>query len=184
LKKILRFFMRLFICICLSCVLMSCGSNEAPKTDSSSDVPTQSKPIHDSVSAIKNTVPNPEAPNVKTVPNSTSAPDEPSRNGAVMHFEESLTFDFGTVKAGELVKHNFEFTNTGQKPLIISDAKASCGCTVPAWADFPIAPNGGSSIGVTFDTAHKLGVQTSSVVVTTNANPRTYKLVMKGIVEE
>jgi len=45
-------------------------------------------------------------------------------------FNENGSFDFGTVTEGEIVSHTFSFTNTGSEPLIISDAKGSCGCTV------------------------------------------------------
>src|SRR5215204_6765023 len=49
-------------------------------------------------------------------------------------------FNFGTIKQGESITHNFEFTNTGKEPLIISNAAGSCGCTVPEWPKEPIAP--------------------------------------------
>ncbi|SDH07200.1 Protein of unknown function [Psychroflexus sediminis] len=57
----------------------------------------------------------------------------------VMEFDEAM-HDFGTVEEGEVVEHTFVFTNTGDAPLIVSDANASCGCTVPTWTEGAIAP--------------------------------------------
>jgi hypothetical protein len=57
----------------------------------------------------------------------------------VMEFEEQ-EFDFGTVEEGEVVEHTFVFTNTGDAPLIVSNAVATCGCTVPTWTKKAISP--------------------------------------------
>ena len=54
----------------------------------------------------------------------------PTGPTTTMEFAET-TFDFGTVKDGEMVSHTYKFKNTGSEPLILSDAKGSCGCTVP-----------------------------------------------------
>lgn len=175
--------MRTLIAASFLLILVACQQQPKPSAPST-DNPEPKAKLDSPQLVPTNPVTN-NTPSVNVAPNtSTQVNDKPVSSGAVMHFDEPLTFNFGTVKAGELVKHNFEFTNTGKQPLVISDAKASCGCTVPAWTEFPINPNGGSSISVTFDTAHKSGTQTSSVVITTNANPRTYKVVMQGIVEE
>src|SRR5882724_10119373 len=60
-------------------------------------------------------------------------------DGPVMKFEKE-THDFGKIKAGDKVTYEFKFTNTGKSPLIISDARASCGCTTPVWPHTPIKP--------------------------------------------
>ncbi|RYZ44473.1 MAG: DUF1573 domain-containing protein, partial [Sphingobacteriales bacterium] len=57
-------------------------------------------------------------------------------------------FDFGKVKEGEKVRHAFKFKNTGQNPLIISDAIASCGCTVPSFSKEPVLPGNDGEIMV------------------------------------
>ena len=54
-------------------------------------------------------------------------------------FEET-EFDFGTIDQGTAVEHTFKFTNTGNAPLVITNATSSCGCTVPTWTKEPIAP--------------------------------------------
>ena len=58
-----------------------------------------------------------------------------------IEFEETK-HNFGTIKEGEKVKHIYKFKNTGDNPLIISNAVASCGCTVPSYPKEPIPPGG------------------------------------------
>lgn len=81
--------------------------------------------------------------------------------------------NFGKIKQGEKVKTVFTFVNTGKGPLIISDAKGSCGCTVPRFPNEPIAPGGKGEIEVEFDSAGKTGVQSKTVSITANTVPNT-----------
>ena len=94
-------------------------------------------------------------------------------------FKET-TFDYGKVKDGDVVKHEYKFTNTGKEPLIISDAKGSCGCTVPTWPKDPIAPGASSTIHVEFNSKGKLGPQSKKVTLTANTNPAQTYLTIKG----
>jgi hypothetical protein len=80
-------------------------------------------------------------------------------------------FNFGTVNEGDVVTHVFKFTNTGNEPLVISNAKGSCGCTVPTWPKEPIAPGGKGEIKVEFNSKGKPGAQSKRVTVTANTNP-------------
>ncbi len=89
-------------------------------------------------------------------------------------------FNFGTVRSGDIVKHNFEFTNSGTTPLVIAKATASCGCTVPNYPKEPIAPGQQGVIEVVFNTAHKLGAQQKTVTVTANTNPNNIDLTLTG----
>ncbi len=91
-------------------------------------------------------------------------------NAPVMKFEFD-SHDFGKVKAGEKVTYDFKFTNTGKSPLIITEAHASCGCTVPEWPKEPIQPGQGGKIKVTFDSSNKSGLMDKQVTVTANTNP-------------
>src|SRR5580698_1591569 len=50
------------------------------------------------------------------------------------------TYNFGEVSEGPQVTHEFKFTNTGKEPLVLSNVKASCGCTTPSWPKEPILP--------------------------------------------
>ena len=81
------------------------------------------------------------------------------------------SYDFGEVKDGEVVEVNFNFTNTGNSDLIIFDASASCGCTVPEYPqNINIKPGQSDKLKVRFDTADKPGKQIKSVTLTTNTN--------------
>ena len=86
----------------------------------------------------------------------------------VITFQE-LEHDFGTIKSGENVGHIFSFTNTGDADLIISAAHASCGCTVTKYSKKPVSPQGSGTVEVNFDSAGKMGKQTKTVVVQSNA---------------
>lgn len=92
----------------------------------------------------------------------------------------SEEYDFGKVKAGEQVTHEYQFTNTGKENLIISNAKGSCGCTVPQWPKEPIAPGKTGVIKVVFDSKSKSGPQSKRVTITANTNPPQSFLTIKG----
>lgn len=94
--------------------------------------------------------------------------------------------DFGTVSEdGPKVACEFEFTNTGNAPLVIISAKASCGCTKPTYPAEPIAPGQKSSIKVQFNPKGQLGEVHKSVTVRTNDKKRK-KVVLQitGIVKQ
>ena len=69
---------------------------------------------------------------------------------------EKEEHDFGILIDGEKVTYSFQFTNSGDAPLIISNAKGSCGCTVPNYPKEPIAPGATASIDVTFDSKGRI----------------------------
>jgi len=95
---------------------------------------------------------------------------------------EHKNFDFGEIKEGDVVKHIFKFKNSGSTPLIIKNASASCGCTVPTWTKDPIAPGQGGELEVQFNSAGKSGIQTKTVTVVANTNPAEILLEIKGSV--
>lgn len=91
--------------------------------------------------------------------------------------------DFGTIKDGEVVTHTFKFKNTGSVPLVIQNASATCGCTVPKKPEAPIAPGQTGEIQVRFDSANKPGPTNKVVTVTANTDPAISRLTIKGVVE-
>ncbi len=95
---------------------------------------------------------------------------------------EAATFDFGTIGEGEVITHIFKFTNTGLTPLIIENAVASCGCTVPDWPRKPIAANAQGEVKVEFNSRGKAGPQQKTITITANTQPRETVLVLVGIV--
>ena len=88
-------------------------------------------------------------------------------SGASIEFNKEV-HDYGTVKNGADGSCIFEFKNTGDSPLIISNAKGSCGCTVPEWPKEPIAPGSKGVIKVNYDTM-RTGEINKSVTITSNA---------------
>ncbi|MEM7572313.1 MAG: DUF1573 domain-containing protein, partial [Bacteroidota bacterium] len=76
----------------------------------------------------------------------------------------------------------FTFTNTGDAPLLITNARGSCGCTVPSYSTAPVAPGASSEIKVRYDT-HRMGQFRKRVTLTTNASEEPIVLTIKGVVE-
>lgn len=91
--------------------------------------------------------------------------------------------DFGKLKQGDEVEHKFKFTNTGSEPLVIENAKGSCGCTVPSYPKEPIAPGGTGEILVKFNSAGKSNQQQKTVTLTANTEPLQTILTIKAFVE-
>ncbi|RYF89413.1 MAG: DUF1573 domain-containing protein [Chitinophagaceae bacterium] len=89
-------------------------------------------------------------------------------------------FDFGKVVDGEIVEFSYRFKNTGTQPLIISNATASCGCTVPEKPEAPVKPGETSFIKVKFNSEGRVGMAHKTVTVTSNASPVFPELLLKG----
>lgn len=95
---------------------------------------------------------------------------------------ESTEFDFGIVSEGDIVNHKFKFKNTGQSPLVIDKATASCGCTVPDWPKHPIGVGETGEIKVRFDTKGKPNQQIKTISIMANTEPTLTRLRIKGFV--
>lgn len=105
--------------------------------------------------------------------------DAPKVEGAGMLFENE-TIDYGTIPHNADGKREFVFVNNGNKPLIITNATGSCGCTVPSYPKEPIAPGAKAVIGVKYAT-DRVGAFTKTVTVTSNAEGQASKtLTIKG----
>ena len=102
---------------------------------------------------------------------------------ASINWASSTTYDFGTVKKGVPVTATFEFTNNGSEPLIISDAKGSCGCTSVEYSQKPIAHGVKGFVKATFNAA-SIGSFYKSVTVSNNTADKTVMLYIKGQVIE
>jgi len=90
------------------------------------------------------------------------------------------TIDYGKVERGSNGVRTFEFTNTGGIPLVISDVKSSCGCTIPKKPEKPIAPGETGIIEVKYDTNRAVGPFRKAITVTSNAETPTKVLKIKG----
>lgn len=90
------------------------------------------------------------------------------------------THDFGMVPINGDATCEFKFKNTGNAPLVLSNVRASCGCTVPVWPKEPIAPGETASIKVKYTTVQRPNVINKSIVVSSNASRNTIVLRIKG----
>ena len=107
--------------------------------------------------------------------------DEAQKKVPVMSFEKS-DHDFGSITQGTPQETMFKFTNTGDAPLIITDAKSSCGCTVPEYPkNTPIAPGDSGSMVVKFNGSGQNQV-TKTITVTANTAKGSELLRIKAFV--
>lgn len=91
-----------------------------------------------------------------------------------MDFEKT-TVDYGKIEQDSEPFRVFKFTNSGNEPLIISNAKGSCGCTVPTYPKAPIAPGESAEIKVRYDTK-RIGKINKTVTLQTNAGVKVLKI--------
>lgn len=100
-------------------------------------------------------------------------------NGVAKIDFKSTVIDYGEIAHGSNGIRVFEFTNTGNAPLVISKVTSSCGCTVPSWTKEPIAPGASGRIEVKYDTKRP-GPIRKTITVTSNAETPNVALKIKG----
>ena len=95
---------------------------------------------------------------------------------------DKLTYDFGTIyeKDGNATC-TFRFVNEGKTPLVILRAQASCGCTVPSYPEYPIAPGDTAEMKVEYRTRHRPGEFSKYIFVYSNTKPDRTTLQIKGV---
>lgn len=104
---------------------------------------------------------------------------ESAAGEAILTFDDD-SYNFGTIKVGEVVEHEFTLVNTGDAPLIISNVHASCGCTTPDYSKTPIAPGQTGMVKVRFDSNGQMGNQHKIITVTSNALATNTLLHLRG----
>lgn len=105
-----------------------------------------------------------------------------AKKQADISFAET-TYNFGTIPENKgKVTHTFHFTNTGEANLMIIDAKADCGCTVPEYPKEPIAPGKKGIIRVTFDPKYRPGAFNKVITIRSNAKHKKVRLKINGTV--
>ena len=99
---------------------------------------------------------------------------------------DKLTHDFGTFpESSPVVTCTFTFTNTGDQPLVINQAVASCGCTVPEYPKDPVQPGAKGSVKVTYNGTGKFpGHFKKSITIRTNGKVEMTRLYVEGTMEE
>ena len=112
-----------------------------------------------------------EAPKQETKASNPNAPK--------LEFKEE-SYSFGEVVEGPQVTHEFKFSNTGKEPLILSNVKASCGCTTPVWPKEAVLPGKDAVILVTYNTQGRPGAFTKSITITSNADNPSKVIYIKG----
>lgn len=95
---------------------------------------------------------------------------------------EAESHDFGTINEGPIANYSFKVTNTGNAPVVISRAQASCGCTTPEWSQDPILPGASSTIKVGYNTSGRPGAFAKTITVTSNAENSSIILRINGSV--
>lgn len=99
--------------------------------------------------------------------------------------EIDTVYNFGTLTEGDTISRSFRFVNTGNKPLIIQMARASCGCTVVDRPDKPIMPGDTGLLKATFNSLGKSGEEIEKLIfVHSNADPEFLPFKLKGKVEK
>ncbi|HIA37739.1 MAG TPA: DUF1573 domain-containing protein [Flavobacteriales bacterium] len=145
-------------------------NNESPEI-----VSAQTQPVN-AAQSLNNT-PNPLVQEAVKI-------EKPKGPLSVISFDEE-TFDFGNIKQNSTDnKHVFKFTNKGSNPLIISNAKGSCGCTVPQFPKEPIPPGETGEIVVEYKPGKQKGNQRKTITVTANTDPPDTRIAISAIVEE
>lgn len=100
-------------------------------------------------------------------------------NTPTLNFEFE-TYDFGDVNEGDDASVDFVFTNNGKEKLIITDVKASCGCTTPFWSKEPVMPGEKGQITAKYNTQGRPGTFNKAITITSNANEETKRIFIKG----
>ncbi|WP_284651237.1 DUF1573 domain-containing protein [Flavobacterium terrisoli] len=96
---------------------------------------------------------------------------------------ENEEHDFGTIKQGDKVVHDFKFENTGEADLTITAARGSCGCTVPEYPKTPIKAGASGNIKVSFDSKGKHGETSKTVTIMCNTKEGNKILTIKANIE-
>lgn len=102
-------------------------------------------------------------------------------NGKITSMKFDKTeHDFGTIDEGDKVETIFTFTNDGNEDLIITNAKGSCGCTVPDYPKTPVKPGEKATMKVSFSSTGKKGMQNKTVTINANTKSGTELLTIKA----
>ena len=104
------------------------------------------------------------------------------KKGTAMISFDKKEYDFGIVNEGTVVETSYLVTNSGKTDLVITNAKASCGCTVPVWPRDAIKPGKTGEVKVKFNTSGKPNRQQKTITLTTNTESGREVLVLKGSV--
>mgnify|MGYP000224047419 CR=1 FL=1 len=160
-------------------VLTNDGGRTIPPPTPTADIQANNQGAN-----FPNTLPqnqnNPNNQFEQPAPQQPAAPVGPTTS---INFKEPKK-DFGKVLSTTTNKHTFTFTNTGTEPLVIQNAKGSCGCTVPKWPKEPIAPGAEGVITAIYNSKGRPGNFTKTITVKHNGEGGTEFLTIRGVVNK
>jgi hypothetical protein len=169
--------LRSLLVLALIAVVTGCRDKDTEKRIA--ELEAQIQDLKGQKTAAAQTTPLAVQPGVKTEQPGQQA--EPEGPVAAVNFP-TVEHDFGTIKEGQVVEYTYAFTNTSQVPLVIQDAKPSCGCTAPDWTKTPVAPGATGFVKAKFDSNNKSGLQNKTITVTANTYPKQTVLKFKAMV--
>ena len=146
-------------------ILLSCSDNSEKKNNGLEEVRLDSKTSNADIVRMPVTADTPLDTN----------------NIAKITMEET-DFNFGSVTEGSVVKHTYKLKNGGTQPLLITDIRTTCGCTVPTWNKNPIAAGASDQVEVKFDTKGKENEQVKKITIIANTFPAETELILRGMV--
>lgn len=122
------------------------------------------------------------SPDVVNNPATATSDTTNQQKSPVFTFEKD-NHEFGQIVQGERVTYAFKFKNTGNAPLVISSASATCGCTVPEYTKTPVEAGEEGFINVTFDSAGKSGMTSKTVTLIANTVPNSKILTISADIQ-
>ena len=129
--------------------------------------------------ALAQTPGNANTGNKANVQNATVKPAAQEVPKTKIGFPE-VQWDFGTINQGDIVKHDFVFTNEGENDLILKEVKPTCGCTALDWPKDPIPPGESGIIVTQFNSRGKMGQQYKYFTIRYNGEPEMERVSFKG----
>lgn len=145
--------------------------------------PKEAKTTFQRTADVAKSDPAPTQTDISAADPMAKASDKPAGPKTEISFQET-NHDFGTINQDTENKKVFTFTNTGSEPLVIENAKGSCGCTVPKYPKEPIVPGGTGEIEVVYKPGKQKNKQTKNVTITANTEPSKTILTISADVKE
>jgi hypothetical protein len=173
-----------FLLILLPAAIFSCDVKRKDKLSDDAKVNMDSlqllqKQKEDSVAAVEE-----QKANAIKLAEEKAKQDEAIKNATTVQLIDSV-YNFGTITEDEKVEYSYRFKNTGSNPLVIFEAHASCGCTIPEKPEKPILPGETGFIKVVFNSSGKKNQHIDKeITVRSNVSPAFPILHLTGEVKE
>lgn len=154
----------------LSAALLLHLNSEAQ--DHRTPTPVSATPVTENKAMDRKTMPT-ETP---TPAPGTQTPTQTNQNPDLSMKFAKEEHNFGTVPEGPSVTTDFEFTNIGKEPIVLSEVHASCGCTTPSWTKDPVMPGKTGKVSATYNTQGRSGPIMKTITITSNVGTKVVKI--------